>query len=149
MWRLLIAILVVPAAAFADTFSFTLGSPVASQDFRSKTAAFVFRAEGCGDTANAKIDGTAEGLVDGARTSVTLKVAETARPGVYAVYQTWGPNGDWVVNLKGTCDGATAGAVVPMGPSGFIRESARFFTRPASAAEINSALQALSQGRHK
>ena len=143
------ALLLVPTAAFAGTFSFTLGNPVASQDFRTKTAAFVFRTEGCADTSHAHISGTAEGLVAGTRTSVALKVTETAKSGVYAVYQTWAPNGQWVVNLNGTCDGSSAGAVVPIGASGFIRESAKFFTRPATAAEIDAALQALSQGRQK
>jgi hypothetical protein len=149
MWRLTIATWLVPALAVAETFTFTLGNPVASQDFRLKTAAFVFRTEGCADPAASQIGGTAEGLVKGTRTSVALKVVPGSRPGVYAVFQSWGSEGDWVVNLKGTCDGAIAGAVIPMGPAGFIRESSKFFPRPASEAEINAALKALSQGRHQ
>ena len=149
MWRLIFAAWLVPAVALAETFTFTLGSPVASQDFRFKTAAFVFRTEGCVDPAKSQVGGTAEGLVKGARTSVALKVAAASTPGVYGVYQTWPTEGDWVVNLKGTCDGAVAGALIPIGPAGFIRASSQFFPRPASEQEINTALQALSQGRHK
>jgi len=139
----------VPSVALAQTFAFTIGSPVASQDSRVKTAAFVFRTEGCVDSAKARIDGTAEGLVKGARSSVVLKITATSRPGVYAVYPTWPSVGDWVVNLKGTCNGASAGAVIPIGPAGFIRQSSSFFPRPASEAEIAAALQALSRGAHQ
>ena len=37
----------------------------------------------------------------------------------------------WVVSLKGACAGESAGAIVPFGPKGIIRESAKFFPRPA------------------
>ena len=43
MWRLGIVTSAVAALAFAQTFTFTIGSPVASLDGRSKLAAFVFR----------------------------------------------------------------------------------------------------------
>ncbi len=103
MLRLGIASCAIAALALADGFTFTIGSPVAAQDFRAKVAAFVFRTEGCADPAKAQISGTAEGLVKGARRSVALKVAAMSKPGVYAVYQTWPPEGEWVVSLKGTC----------------------------------------------
>ena len=51
MVRFSIAALATAALALAGTFTFTIGSPVASQDFRAKTAAFVFRTEGCADPA--------------------------------------------------------------------------------------------------
>jgi hypothetical protein len=50
------------------------------------------------------------------------------------------------VNLRGACAGETAGALVPIGPKGFIRESSKFFPRPATGAEIEAALKALVQG---
>jgi hypothetical protein len=118
MLRLGIAACAVAALALAEGFTFTIGSPVASQDFRAKMAAFVFRTEGCADPAKSQISGTAEGLVKGARRSVALKVEAMSQPGVYAVYQNWPAEGEWVVNLKGTCADANAGAIVPIGPGG-------------------------------
>ena len=59
-------------------------------------AAFVFRTEGCADSAKAQISGTAEGIVKGARSSAPLNVTQTSRPGVYAVYPSWPAEGDWV-----------------------------------------------------
>jgi hypothetical protein len=135
--------------ALAAEFTFSIGSPVASQDFRSKSAAFVFRTEGCADPAKPQISGTAEGLVNGVRRSVVLKLMETSRPGVYAVNQNWPGEGEWVVALKGTCADANAGAIVPIGPNGFVRESSKFFPRRATNAEIETSLKALAQGKKK
>ena len=134
------------AILFAEGFSFNLGNPVAAQDFRIKGAAFVFRTQGCAEPAKPQISATAEGLVKGARQSLDLKLMPTAQPGVYAVYRTWPAEGEWVVNLKGTCGGADAGAVVPIGPKGFLRETSKFYSRPATGAEIDLALKTLSQG---
>src|SRR5215510_1019418 len=90
----------------------------------AKAALFVFRTQNCAE--KGKVSGTAEGLAKGERRSVTLKVMSLTKPGVFAVYQNWPAEGEWVVNLKGTCASASAGAIVPIGPKGFIRESSKF-----------------------
>ena|SRR5580704_12797539 len=135
--------------ALAAGFTFSIGNPVASQDFRFKTAAFVFRTEGCADSVKPQLGGTAEGLVNGMRRSLALNVIETSKPGVYAVGRNWPGEGAWVVALKGTCAEADAGAIVPIGPHGFIRESAKFYARPATKAEIDQSLKALAKGDTK
>jgi hypothetical protein len=145
MLRFGIAVCAAGTFALSEGFTFTIGNSVASQDFHVKAAAFVFRTERCAEPAASQISGTAEGLLKGERRSVVLKVQTTSKPGVYAVYQNWPAEGDWVVNLKGTCAGASAGAIVPIGQKGFIRESSKFFPRPATETEINAALKALSE----
>jgi hypothetical protein len=149
MLRLGIVACAVGALALAEGFTFTIGSPVASQDFQAKGAVFVFRTEGCTEPAKLHVGGTAEGLVKGARRSVALRVVATSRSGVYAVYQNWPNEGGWVANLKGNCANASAGAVVSIGGNGFIRESSKFFARPATDAEVDSSLKALTQGENK
>ena len=149
MWRLGISVCAVAAMLLAEGFTFNIASPVAAQDFHAKMAAFVFRMQGCAEPAKAEISGTAEGIVKGARRSVVLKVTPMGKPGVYAVFHEWPPEGDWVVNLKGTCADSIAGAIVPVGPKGFIRESSKFLPRPATDAEIDAALKALSTGGGK
>jgi len=152
MTRIEIGVLTAAATAamtLAGGFTFTIGNPVAAQEFRAKGATFVFRTDGCAEPAKSTISGTAEGVVNGARQSVELKFAAMSKPGVYAVYQTWPKDGDWVVNLKGTCAGENAGAVVPIGKNGFIRESAKFLARPATGAEIEASLKELQQGGGK
>jgi hypothetical protein len=152
MLRLVItACVAAPLAklALAAGFTFRIANPVAAQDFRVKTAAFVFRTEGCADSVKPQIGGTAEGFVNGMRRSVALNVVETSRPGVYAVGRNWPDEGAWVVVLKGACADANAGAIVPIGPHGFIRESAKFYPRPATNAEIEQSLTALAKGDTK
>ena len=149
MLRFGIAVCGAAAIALAEGFTFMIGSPVASQDFQAKGAAFVLRTEGCAEPARSQVGGTAEGLVKEARRSIALRVMTTSKPGVYAVYQNWPAEGHWVVNLKGTCGSASAGAVVPIGPKGFVRESSKFFPRPANDAEIDTSLKALAQGGNK
>lgn len=144
MPRLGIAACVLTAVALAEGFTFTIGNPVAAQDFRAKGASFVFRAEGCSEPEKVQVTGTAEGLVKGARRSETLRVMAMSRQGVYGVYQNWAPDGDWIVNLKGVCSGANAGALVPIGTKGFIREAAKFFSRPATEAEIEMSLKGVA-----
>ena len=70
MLRLGIAACAVGALALADGFTFTIGSPVASQDFQAKSAAFEFRTERFAEPAKSQVDATAEGFVKGARRSV-------------------------------------------------------------------------------
>jgi hypothetical protein len=149
MLRFGLAAFVSSVVLLAEGFTFTIGNPVASQDFQMKSAAFVFRTEGCAEPAKAQIAATAEGLVKGARKSVSLRVVTGAKPGVYAVFPEWPQEGQWVVNLKGTCASATAGAVVPIGPKGFIRDSSKFFPRPATDGEVETSLKSLTQGGNK
>src|SRR6266478_2768942 len=98
MLRFGIAACAAAALVLAEGFTFNLGSPVASQDYQAKGAAFVFRTQGCTEPAKSQISGTAEGLVKGERRSVALKVVVAMnKPGVYAVYQNWPAEGEWVV----------------------------------------------------
>jgi hypothetical protein len=142
--RLVLSTCVAAAMVHAEGFTFTIGSPVAAQEFQMKSAAFVFRAEGCADPAKAQVTATAEGVVKSVRKSVVLKIQPGSKPNIFAIFQTWGNEGDWVINLKGSCAGANAGALVPIGPKGFIRESAKFLPRPATDAEVDASLKALS-----
>src|ERR1700733_1695445 len=119
--RIGIAGFLLVALTLAQGFTFAIGNPVASQDFRFKSAAFALRTEGCAEPAKSQINGTAEGIVKGERRSVVLRVMSASKPGVYAVEQNWPPEGEWVVSLRGTCAGQSAGAIIPMGPKGFIR----------------------------
>jgi hypothetical protein len=145
MWQIALLGIAACVLAKAEGFAFTIGSPVASQEFQMKTAAFVFRTEGCAEPTKPQITATAEGIVKGARKSLVLKVLAGSKPNVYAVFQQWPAEGDWVVDLKGTCASASAGAVVPIGPKGFIRESSKFFPRAATDAEVETLLKALVQ----
>ena len=129
--------------ALAGGFYLTIGSPVAANVPKVKNAVLVVRPDGCHEPAKAQITGTAEGLVDGARRSMPLKLTALPTPGVYAVFHEWPAVGVWVVNLTGSYLGATTGAIVPIGPKGFIRASSKFFPRSATETEIAASLRTL------
>ena len=126
-------------------FKLEIGPAVASGDYAFKSAAFVVRVDGCNAPDKPQITGSAEGMVKGVRKSAAVRVVPTTKPNVYAISQTW-PEGDWVVNLKGVCGKANAGAIVPIGAKGFIRDAVKMFARPATEAEIEASLKALTQG---
>ena len=134
----------VTGASAAD-FAIGIAGSVAAKTFQAKSAAMVARPDGCADPANARIEGTAEGLVNGVRRSVTLKLVPLPEtPGVVAVNKEWPAEGVWVVKLTGTCQDKKAGVVVPFGPKGFMRESSKFFSRAANDAEVEASLKALA-----
>jgi hypothetical protein len=149
-------LMTLSACAFAADFRLAIGSPVAAsfpgtenspaQARKVKDGAFAVRTENCADPANALITATAEGLVKGERQSMALRLLPGSGPGVYLVPSTWPAQGVWVVRLIGSCHDAKAGAVVPIGPGGFIRESSKFFPRFATEADIEASLKSLAGG---
>src|SRR5256712_1992415 len=65
------------------------------------------------------VTGTAEGIVNGARQSVTLEFTETSRDGVHALKRTWPTEGTWTLVIKANQGpGDLATAVVELGPDG-------------------------------
>src|SRR5713226_9419339 len=94
-------IAVCAVGALAEGFTFTIGNPVASQDFQAKSAAFVFRTEGCAEPTKSQVGGTAEGVVKEARRSIALRVMTTSKPGVYAAYPNRPTDRHWVVTARG------------------------------------------------
>jgi hypothetical protein len=141
--------LMISSLAIAEGFSFSVASPVASQDFHFKTAAFVFRTEGCSSTEKPKISAIAEGINNNEWRSIALKVVEGSKPNVYAVFQTWPSEGQWLVDLEGSCGKLRAAALVPFTHSGFDRESTKFLSHPATRSEVEASLRALGQGGSK
>jgi len=134
-------------AVAGGSFVLTIGNPVAANVPQVKSAVLVVRPDGCGEPAKSQITGTAEGIVNGARRSVPLKLTPLPTPGVYAIFREWPAEGVWVVSLTGKYIGATSSAIVPIGPKGFMRESSKFLPRSASEDEIQTSLKALASLR--
>ncbi len=125
----------------AADFALTIGSPVAAGTAtKVKNSLFAVRMEQCEDPAKAQITAMAEGVVNGARKSEPLKLISTPAAGVFVVPQLW-DEGTWVVSLQATCAGKTAGAIVPIGPAGFLRDSSKLFSRFATDSEVEASLK--------
>jgi len=150
MVKLVLACALLPAAASAAGFSLTIGPPVAagsgSKVVKIKGGVFAVRMEECDALDTAQISGTAEWIVDGQRRSGGVSISSTGSPGVYVVARVANEDQSiWVASLSATCGTAKAGALVPMGPQGFVRDGTKVLPRVATKAEIDSALKALQQ----
>ena len=137
------------SSAWGADFSLAIGNPVAVAvpgGIVKKDIGMAVRVENCADVAKAEITGTAEGMINGSRRSVPVRVVAASTAGAFAVSRDWPQEGVWVVSLTGRCGSSTASAVIPMGPNGFLRESSKFFPRAATAAEVESVLKTLAGG---
>ena len=101
------------------------------------------------------VEGRAEGLVAGARKTVTLEFRATSKSGVYALTQQWPKDGSWVLVIdakQGENDRATA--LVEIGKDGRL-SGVRVPTRPmnngypvpagVTAADVDAALLRVSR----
>ena len=91
-------------------------SPTSSSEVQAKGAALVVQLTGCHRAEDGRLTATAEGLVNGKRTSVQLLVTRLGQPGAFAIAQQWPSDGKWVVHLRGTNSlvGASREAAVPV-----------------------------------
>jgi hypothetical protein len=131
------------ANALAEEFRLGIGPAIAGAATGFKKSFMAVRVEGCPDPSRASITGSAEGLIGGKRQTVPLNLLALS-PGVYSVPQNWPQDGTWVLHFSGSYQNLRASALVPIGPAGFMREPSKFFPRPATSAEVDSALRTLA-----
>lgn len=104
------------------------------------------------------VTGTAEGIVNGERRTLTLRFETTSRTGVYALRKQWPSEGTWtlVINvIQGNDeDGSVATALVELSPTGSVvsvhvptRQHAAdaFHPRRLTAREIDTAVREQAQ----
>lgn len=118
--------------------------PVNPHDPTTRDAFLVVNAYHHGTPTAFPVRGTAEGIVDGRRRTVSLEFTRTSRPGVYALKKQWANTGTWTLVLavvQGEGDGDIAQAVVELGRDGSVasvkvptRRSADGWTIPAPLA---------------
>ena len=136
---LVMAAAVAPFAA--AEFSLTIANPVAAQIAVTKTVGLAVRAEGCADLSKATITASATRIESGARVSIPLGVAKAEAPGVFGVAVASRP-GSWVFVITGDCQGAKAGAIVPMPERGpYDRDKVKLFPHAPTESEIGAALR--------
>jgi hypothetical protein len=116
-------------------------SQAATMKQNAKTAAMAVRAEGCGDPSALKVTATAEGVVAGARRRSPLIVTPVSGQAAFTIARPT-EAGTWVAVLGATCQKLTAGAIIPLAGDAFDREHSTFYDRPATPAEVDTAVKA-------
>jgi hypothetical protein len=145
---ILFGVALTAQAAAGTFFRLEVGSPIAAGTDTKvkdvKKAVLVVRPRLCDDEASVRITGTAEGVVNGFRQSVTLKLVALPTPGVHAVQQQWPDGGQWVLHLTGTCPAtkAVTSTIVPLTKSGFLRDKTEILPTVATLAQVEAALTA-------
>jgi hypothetical protein len=131
------------------SFRLEIGPPVAAgaNFITLKRAVLVVRALVCDDLAAVRITGTAEGVLNGRRQTLPLKLILVNTSGVYAVQHDWPMDGQWILHLSGTCPSpmARASTIIPMRKSTFIRDKVQVLREPATGKQIESALADLAR----
>lgn len=120
-----------------------------------KDAVLLVRTYGCNTPADADVTATAEGIVNGRRTSVPLEL-QADEKGVYAVRQQWQSEGTWMLSFTGTYNGMTCTVFVDLGANGKVHPDtrieagykkgahARAMNRKPTEDDIESALKSLT-----
>jgi len=97
--------------------------PANPYDSASRGAYLLVHAFHHGTPVNFPISGTAEGIVAGARRTISLEFKNTSRPGVFALHKQWTNDGVWTLVVgvtQGDGESNTVKAVVELGTNGQI-----------------------------
>ena len=149
---LLVVVMTAAPPPAGTMFRLEIGPPVAAgtgstvtKQFKTKVV-LVVRPRACDAPGRVQMSGTAEGLVDGSRQSISLSLIPVDPvAGVYAALQQWPDRGHWVLQLNGSCPSprAAASTLVPMNGSTFIREKTQVLRAPATRQQVEAVLAAL------
>jgi hypothetical protein len=103
------------------------------------------------------VSGTAEGVVNGERRTITLRFETTSRTGVYALRKQWPSDGSWTLVISVTQSdhdrGGIAQALVELSPTGSVasvqvptqQHAEGAIPRRLTAQEIETAVRAQAQ----
>lgn len=97
--KLLPALWLLAAPLFAGALALEIRNPAANAEARSNHAAVLARTTACHSPEKTELTATAEGIVDGMRRSIPLKVIRLSTPGSFAVTREWPSAGTWAVKI--------------------------------------------------
>jgi hypothetical protein len=146
------SLLAVTAFAASGPPWISIEYPPNPYDSASRGAFLLVHAFHHGTPMNFPVSGTAEGLVNGARRTISLEFKNTSRPGVYALQKQWPTEGVWTLVLAvnpGAQEGNAVKAVVELSPTGQVasvvvptRQQGNWLVpAPVSMAHVEEALR--------
>jgi hypothetical protein len=95
----LAAVITTAASLMAGGFALEIGRPSANPEAQAKHAVLVVREYACTHPERTSITATAEGIVNGKRETIPLKLVPLSTANTYAVTRQWPGEGRWVVTL--------------------------------------------------
>ena len=140
----LLAASFVAIPVFAGALTLQADDPATNPEARAKNAIVAAHITACHSPGKTVVTATAEGIVNGKRQTVPLKVMRLSEPGAFAVVQTWSREGTWAVKMIATnpdYKNYATSIVVPMARNAVSRMSAKVFYHSASADEVGLILK--------
>jgi hypothetical protein len=139
---LLFAALATPL--FAGALILEAGDPNANPEAQAKRAVVMARITACHSPEKTVVSATAEGIVNGKRQTIPLKVMNLSTPGTFAVAQQWPREGTWTIRMVATnpdYKNYATGIVVPLHDGVFSRTGTKQFFHAPTEDEVDSALK--------
>ncbi len=128
---------------FAGALTLQIDNVTSNPEALAKHAIVAAHITACHSPEKTTVTGTAEGIVDGKRQSIPLRVMRLSEPGTFSVAREWPREGRWSVVLIATnpdyANYATS-VVVRVTEGTAVAGSAKVFYHAPSAAEVNSVL---------
>jgi hypothetical protein len=146
-WKALFA-LSIAAPVFAGAFVLEIGNPANNPEAKAKQAVLVARITACHSPEKTAISATAEGIVDGNRRSIPLKIVPLSKPGTFAVTREWPEQGVWAVMMIATnpdYKNYASSVLVPVEKDSFRWAAVKHYVHAPSAVEIDAVLGGASE----
>jgi hypothetical protein len=141
--RKLFALPVLAIPLLAGALLLEVGNPASNPEAVKNGAVLVVRTTACHSPGETSVVGTAEGMVNGMRKSIPLRVIALSAPGTFAIAREWPEQGTWAIKLVATNpeykDYAT-GVVVPIHNNAVQLRAANHFFHAPTDAEVSLAL---------
>jgi hypothetical protein len=126
----------------AGGFVLQIGKPSANPEAQAKQAVLVVRGVACVEQEKTTVTGTAEGIVNGARESVALKLIPLSGESTYAVARQWPSEGKWVLTFTMTNPHfGQQSALVGVEPGGMDWAGITRVNRELAKADVDAALK--------
>ena len=150
----LVLVVACSPVAHAGGIQMSIQDPARPFKPNAREVALLVNTLECHEAKDLKLVGTAEGVVDGQRRTIPLRLTKAAGAGVYEVRQQWPARGNWVLVFSASAWGHTSSLIVQLEPNGGFQAvsegSASGFLKvrgtltlwnKASPAEINASLK--------
>ncbi len=102
LWKSLFAISILVAPLFAGALRLEISNPATNQEALAKHAVLVVSTTACHSPEKTTVTASAEGVVNGMRKSIPLKVFALSTPGTFAVTRDWPDAGIWAIKTVAT-----------------------------------------------
>lgn len=143
VWKSLLALSILAAPLFAGALRLEVGNPATNQEALAQHAVVVAWITACHSPKKTTVMATAEGVVNGMRKSIPLKVISLSAPGSFAVTREWSNGGIWAIKMVATNpeykDYATS-AVVPIQNNAAQLEAAKRYYHAPTETELSMSL---------